>query len=424
MDTPAAHLAAPWYFSATQLKRADLCIRAWAWEKICGFIEPPGAAAKFGQDVHSVLEGWLSQGRALNQYRPTGKVAFEGLKWLPPPGPELEVEREFKIRIGKFHYRGFVDLGFMNGDGVPWVIDHKTTRDFMWALSVEALQNDIQALIYAKEAVDRYDTDRVHLRWVYYRTTEPFTSRITETTMTRQDIDCRWPIIDELAAETDKVRLTVLNPLELPPNANACAAFGGCPHQHRCNLSPREKRKSIMAQQDKKALLQRMQERKQNRDAATPSPKAESTTSKGTNNTSRANLQVAPDPEPAVVQRAAGDEIDAEEAELQAQMERLKARKEAAAKAKAEAARKAADKVKVNPPEQPDDDVQLSSDVNEGVDGREDGGSGKKTRQTKSKGFVVDDMRTAKILVVMGTCIGGELGLEAALSKIEKFFSE
>lgn len=434
--TKAAHLAAPWFYSATQLKRADSCIRAWAWEKICGFESPPGAAALFGVEVHDVLQLWLSQGKGLNQFKPSGRVAFAGLDWLPPPGPELEVEREFRMKVGDFHYRGFVDLGFVNSDGVPWVIDHKTTRDFMWQLSVDDLRNDVQALLYAKEAIDRHDTDRVHLRWVYYLTQEPHRSRVTEVTMSRHDIDCRWPFIDELAREVDKVRLTVLNPLDLPPNANACAAYGGCPHLQRCNLTPREKRHSIMAQQDKKAILAKMRERQQQRGAAPkPSPKAETTSTKSTStNGRRPNLQAVPDPTPAKVKAAQEEaeevveEMDEEDEELaaaQAALEAAKRRAAAKKEAEAKAAKKAAEEAKrppMNPPEQPSEEEATSGDVNEEVDGRETGTTKRGGRPPKAKGFVVDDQRTARLLLVMAAIIKGEVSYKEADDWVQEIY--
>jgi len=419
--------SAPWFYSASQLRTADLCLRKWAWEQIEGIREPPGAAARFGQNVHSVLERWLKNGQALDQFSKEGQVAFEGIPWLPPPGPELEVERKFHIQVGDFFYRGFVDLGFLNSDGVPWVVDHKTTRDFMWQLSIDDLMNDIQGLLYAKEALDRYQVDVVHLRWVYYLTTKPYRSRVTECHMTRDDIDRRWGVIDDLARETDKVRLTVVNPLDLPPNAKACAAYGGCPHQQRCNLTPREIRKSIMAQNEKKTLLERMKNRAQTRGASTPAAKP-TPSAKQTN--AKRNMSVVPDPAPTAASTQTKKSKEQSDYEKFLAWQRSQEGGE-------EVPEETAAEPKVNPPEQPEREVQLSSELNEERQGRTTTRASegeatatapktttRKPRTTKPKGFVIDDQRTANLLLICAAVMSGNMSADDGIALIGGEFSD
>ena len=266
MNRRAVQQAAAWYFSASQLSNAEDCIRIWAWEKICGLVEPSGPAAALGTETHFVLEGWLGKGTPPNPHTRVGQIAIPGLRHLPYPGPELEIEREFHVRIGDFHYRGKVDVGFVDATGMPWVIDHKTTGDFCWKLTPEDLLNNIQGLMYAKQALDRYGVDEVHLRWVYYHSRKPFKSEPTDLRVTRAQVDQRWPVIDDLARKIDKVRLTVVDPLTLPPNTKSCSKYGGCPHIKRCNLTAQQSMSSIMTQQ---SIRERMQSRVQQREQGT-----------------------------------------------------------------------------------------------------------------------------------------------------------
>lgn len=253
-----------------------LCQRKWGWEYVNGYKESPGPAAELGSRVHKVLERWLREGIPPDNRTVEGRIASSGIDFLPLPGPGLLVEREFKLKIGRFFFRGFKDLEFMTEDDGLWVVDHKTTGDFIWQKTDEDLLHDIQAMLYAKEALDRYGLDEATLMWLYYRTRNKPKAQPTILRVDRDEVESGFEVIESVAAEMDTVRLQVVDAKELPYNPNACAAFGGCPHQHRCNLSSKDKMKAIMAQADKKqSIREKMQARRKKK------------TKKATNGTSR-----------------------------------------------------------------------------------------------------------------------------------------
>jgi hypothetical protein len=55
-----------------------------------------------------------------------------------------------------------------------------------------------------------------------------------------------WGIITEAGKDGEEER--VLDATRLPPNVEHCSAYGGCPYQDNCNLSPMDKLKSYAAQ--------------------------------------------------------------------------------------------------------------------------------------------------------------------------------
>ena len=96
----------------------------------------------------------------------TGRIFIPGIPLLPAPSPDLKLEHKFKNN----DFRGFIDV-FAPGANPPLVIDHKTTKNFRWALTPENIHEDFQAIIYANQAMRETGADTVALRWVYYKTT-------------------------------------------------------------------------------------------------------------------------------------------------------------------------------------------------------------------------------------------------------------
>lgn len=257
----------PYVYSASQIKTYVLCPRKWYWEYPMGIKAPSGPAAELGTRVHRVLERWFREGIPPNRHTAEGKIATVGLEYLPLPGPFLEVERYIHFQVGDFQYRGYVDLGFTADDG-PWVVDHKTTGDFGWALGPDDLLHDVQALLYAKESLDRHQVDELTLMWLYYRTRGKAIAQPTICTVTRPQVESGFRLIESTVAEIDKIRLTVIDdPMSVTPNPQACEAFGGCPHIKRCGMTAKQRIKAIMAQAGKReGLASRMRARSQSTD--------------------------------------------------------------------------------------------------------------------------------------------------------------
>ena len=277
--------------SATQIKKFASCTRLWGWEYLEGIKPPQGAAAELGGNCHTVLEGWLAQGIAPDPATKEGKIVMPCLPHLPQPSKTLEVERQFLFELSGHLYRGFVDLGYW-ADGEPysmsrvWVVhDHKTTSDFMWALTEEDLLSDVQAILYAKEAMDRHQVDAVLLSWLYMRTKRKAIAEPRRILIDRSTVESGMLVIQHYTdqmAELRRKHLPIVREKQHQPgedsivltldyNAYECGAYGGCPFKDRCNLSRREKMRSIMAQDTTRGTLkERMAARKAARAGTAP----------------------------------------------------------------------------------------------------------------------------------------------------------
>ena len=246
--------------SASQVQLFRNCQRAWAWKYVAKVETPSNAAAELGGVIHKELENYL-EGGSLDFTIEAGNIAASGLEHLPLPGtPGMEVEIGFHFYGPSGHsYLGYKDVELppgawkaANGRGV--VIDHKSTSDFRWAKTSETLPSDVQATLYAVDFFRLHpDQPEVELRWVYYRTKGSKQSLLTVAVVNQQDTWRRFLEIEKTAEEMAVA--SYKQPLELPASINHCSAFGGCPHQGRCNISPLDKMRSYMNQS---TLLSRM----------------------------------------------------------------------------------------------------------------------------------------------------------------------
>ena len=237
----------PKQISASALATFDLCPRKWGWKEIAGIKPEPNASAAFGTAVHDQIERYYRDGRPFDLRTPEGETALAGHHLLPARGPEVEVERPFTLLWEGLSFGGRKDLE------VPgMVLDHKTTKDLRWAKTPEELATDYQSVLYGVEHMVRRGLDRVGLRWVYYRTRSPHKAMAIDLTIGLQDEATQATMAR--AVERGRVMLRLIDtcrdPLELPPVGDACAAYGGCPHQARCNLTPGERLRSIMTNEE------------------------------------------------------------------------------------------------------------------------------------------------------------------------------
>lgn len=243
-----------YWFSASQVSTFDLCARKWAFQKIEGLRSPPGPSLALGLEMHGQLELWLREGRAINMTVPSGPIAMAGLHLLPmPKTPGLRIEQEFTIEIGGHKFRGYKDYEDFIPGWYPRVGDHKSTKDFRWAKTPDDLRTDPQGCLYAAETMWRTGTDACVLEWIYYRTTGAPKAEPVRVLVTRADVT---PVLEQMVKSCDTMTALLdmaetkgLRALDIPPNASACDAFGGCEFQNLCNLSPAERMHSIMTQQ-------------------------------------------------------------------------------------------------------------------------------------------------------------------------------
>jgi hypothetical protein len=273
--------------SASQLDTAMLCERKWAYLKLARLEAPSNKYAAFGTEVHSVLEAWQRTGKNIDLSSDIGKVVAPGLRLLPQPGTHTP-EHSFRFDSGRAVYHGFMDLRGPATFRIQTVWDHKSTTNLNWMKTPEFLRKDPQAVLYAeavlREAAEKGVTlsngiDRVELNWVYYVSNpkKPRSKKVqlhvvpddaTRLPLCPENVEpkhfgiMRHSELAERFEELEQVSERLLQlyadqpkPEELPPNAAACSAYGGCPFKDKpCNLSIRERMRSMEAQGEAKTL--------------------------------------------------------------------------------------------------------------------------------------------------------------------------
>jgi hypothetical protein len=270
--------------SASQIQTFTDCQRKWAWRILEGIEEPPNKSAELGRAVHAQLEKYLTGG-AIDFTAETGYIAASGLHHLPAPGsPGLLVEQEFHFEGPSGHtYLGYKDLEVPKtgaivaapaaDNDIGIVYDHKTTSDLKWQKTEEQLRSDIQATLYAVDYFRKHpDEPQLELRWVYYQTKNTKKSAVTRLRVNQTETWQRFLEIEQIAEQMDAASQPrdgrAVRALDLPANVNHCGAYGGCPHQGRCNLSPFDKMRSHVEQNRLTMLLKT----KTKNGAGTPPP--------------------------------------------------------------------------------------------------------------------------------------------------------
>ena len=267
--------------SASQLDTFAQCNAKWGYQYLDGHQPPQHPSAQCGTRVHEILEAWLARGQPPDpnevlvigeRVYEVGKIALAGLYNLPAPGPHHDVEGGFTVPFMSGYpalWRGFIDSSYLvHGpvvytmeDGaqvlgrvevIPEILDHKTTTNLDYRKTREDLLTDIQAMIYAWVGLTRVpDAPRVNLRWVYYKTSKPYKSEVTYTSVTREHVMQTLALWEELAIVGPlRAKALGLRGSQLPKNARACGRYGGCPHKDvRCRLTREERIEATMSTQ-------------------------------------------------------------------------------------------------------------------------------------------------------------------------------
>lgn len=262
-DPPA--IKHPYVFSVSQAQTFELCPRKWAYQKIDGLPDPGNEASQLGGEVHEELEEYLEKGTPIGTDR-AGKIAMCALPHLPPPMyPGMRIEDWFHVKIGNYqgkhgvgaYYRGLKDVEIRAGwkrPGIPFVSDHKTTKNFGWLKTPEDLTGgesdvgDMQAGLYAYDTMLQATVDVVDLQWTYMRTTGAPVAEPSIALITRTQVDRIIHKLELTTAEMIRTKDEHSTALTVVQDPTGCSAFGGCPYQDLCKLTPREKLKAMVKQ--------------------------------------------------------------------------------------------------------------------------------------------------------------------------------
>lgn len=248
--------------SASQIKTFRECERKWGWRVIAGEPSTSSPAAELGKEVDDTqLQPYLKDGRPFDFTRKTesGQIAASAMEWLPEPQlPGLKVQKHFVFASaeGDWSYQGYKDLWLPDsrvlkylppGEGWPAVVDFKTTGDFNWALDEKGLATDVQAQLYAMNAMLETGARTVDLVWIYMRTRGARKSKMVHLRTHAPDVGAQFEAIEETAKRMNELQAASGDvPGEqyvveaLKPTPEMCSGYGGCPYRHKCNLSPKE----------------------------------------------------------------------------------------------------------------------------------------------------------------------------------------
>src|SRR5690606_31108011 len=286
----------PYIFSVSQAQTFELCPRKWAYQKIDGLPDPGNEASQLGGEVHEELEEYLEKGTPIGTDR-AGKIAMSGLPHLPPPMyPGMRIEDWFHVKIGNYqgkhgvgaYYRGLKDVEIRAGwkrKGVPFVSDHKTTKNFMWLKTPEDLTGgvsgvgDMQAGLYAYDTMLQAVVDLVELQWTYMRTTGAPVAEPSITLITREQVDRIIHKLELTTAEMIRTKDEHPTALTVVQDPTGCSAFGRCPYQGLCTLTQPEKLKAMVKQVAKESgVLGKLAARKAAKSGKAPATTAAATT--------------------------------------------------------------------------------------------------------------------------------------------------
>lgn len=242
------------YVSASEIESFDLCPRKWAFTYIEKKRPPPNDSAALGTRVHAILEKWLNDGTAPDTWTPEGEIAASGLHLLPVPRtPSLVTEEQFHFTSQRAWYTGFKDFRYRDANGLIHIGDHKTTKSFTWAKSLDEILCHSQALIYAVDEFRKNPNDeRLALDWIYYKTTGSRKAEPRFQIVSRQTVaEMFFEHVDPVAGEITKLHHEVppdASALDFTPDFRACDAFGGCAFLSICNPTPTQRVQANMTQ--------------------------------------------------------------------------------------------------------------------------------------------------------------------------------
>jgi hypothetical protein len=278
--------------SPSQIETARMCWRKWGLDKLDKIPRPSNKHAQRGTDAHTVLELWGRDGKIIDLNTDLGKIVSAGLPFLPRPGTYL-TEHKFTFRTPRATYRGVQDLKSKPGSLIKSIWDYKTTTDFRWAKTPEILRRDPQANIYAMSEIKAAEAagetiNGIEQNWVYFladpKKPKSFKVQLHVLRDEHTPVPACGPEVkrehfgvmrfDELYERFDEIEQTSeqilvyrklhsegrISGAELPHDATACGAFGGCPYLGKsCKLTVKERITSMEKQQ---TLADKMEQRK------------------------------------------------------------------------------------------------------------------------------------------------------------------
>lgn len=211
------------FMSASQLVSYRTCKLCWAWRYLDGIKKPDTEAIEQGHAIHEILENYFNKGTPIDFKSPLGQIIEPGMEYLPK---EALAEHPFLVEIDKIRYLGSIDFLVKHGKHII-IGDHKTTKNFKYAKSKNALAKDPQANIYAAYACTAFNVPAVELNWVYYCTGEDdIKSKLVSSEIYLTDALEFVKILNKDAKEIIRLKESGTRAADLLATCPECRGFG------------------------------------------------------------------------------------------------------------------------------------------------------------------------------------------------------
>ena len=215
--------------SASQIKAFLRCQSRWHWNKIMGLETPTSKAMELGTEKHAELEEYEKTGDPSGLSSITRPIVETG--WLGDlPLEESQIERRLDLKTPFVPIVGYIDL---EDQAERMITDHKTLSAWKYQKQEAELRNDPQAIVYLKDALNRWGgTEPIRFRHIYYMTKGRPGVRQTIVELEPEEIEKKFQQILQVMEEMHT--LSTANPADVPINEGACGDYGGCPFRADC----------------------------------------------------------------------------------------------------------------------------------------------------------------------------------------------
>ena len=221
--------------SATQLKMwREQCKMLWYLSYVAGKKPPPSLDQDIGSRIHKCLEDYITHGVFPDTKTEEGLIASSALHLIPMERA-IQSETHFDdLPIqpsSPMPLTGIIDVLCL--DGVPLVMDFKTTASKRWMKKSYELSSDIQLMLYAYLALTNAPLQsECDIALCYIGKKERW-AQVVQTRVTRDQVVAFFE--QALVPAMQEMEIAgFCEPEEMQRNYDFCSAYGGCALRDVC----------------------------------------------------------------------------------------------------------------------------------------------------------------------------------------------
>lgn len=226
--------------SASQIRNWQQCNRKWWFEKVGGFKPEPTPQQQVGELIHNNLERHLKYGEPLQHESSQRAIELVNARRRALLLAEYPKNYKLNLLADTVPVKGRIDLLDLNPlkKGVIRILDFKTSNNFDYNKTPEELAHDIQLVMYAKWAFQRFarfDVKYAQVSHIYIHKKQTAAKLIETDGLDEAHVDGIYKQVESLVS---KMRVTagLKNHSDVPKTESACYAYGKpCPFLEYCN---------------------------------------------------------------------------------------------------------------------------------------------------------------------------------------------